>query len=295
MAAANSGVGMRTAASRLRLRQCAAAASQGPCLDYTRAAASGARSGLFATPEASGAGSEYSPQAMRRDDPDNIDLAGAPPLPAPASTVIAALNPLLTEARRARIDQVIASRSTAVAAVLDGLLDPHNVSAVLRSADAFGVQQVHLIERPEPFRASPRVSQGADRWVSLVRHESAQACVQALRARGHRILIAAADGDLTPEALAREPKPAVVFGNEHAGVSQELRDLADGTYAIPMRGFVQSLNVSVAAAITLFAAMQGRAGNIDPESAIELRARYCVLSVPHAFEIVAEYTRRQGR
>jgi tRNA (guanosine-2'-O-)-methyltransferase len=232
---------------------------------------------------------------MRRYDPQNIDLAGVAPLPAAASTVIAALEPLLTDKRRARIEQVIAARSSAVAAVLDGLIDPHNVSAVLRSADAFGVQTVHLIARPEPFVASPRVSQGSDRWVSLIEHDSVSACVHALRERGHRILVAAADGVLGPEALAREPKPAIVFGNEHAGVSAELRDLADGTYAIPMRGFVQSLNVSVAAAITLYAAMQGRTGNLTPAAATELRARYCVLSVPHADEIVAEYLRRQSR
>jgi tRNA (guanosine-2'-O-)-methyltransferase len=232
---------------------------------------------------------------MRRDDPEAIDLTVATPLPAAAPTVIAVLEPLLTEARRERIEQVIAARSTAVAAVLDGLIDPHNVSAVLRSADAFGVQAVHLIARPERFLASSRVSQGADRWVSLIEHESPTACVHALRARGHRIFVAAVDGRLGPEALAREPRPAIVFGNEHAGVSADMRDLADGTYAIPMRGFVQSLNVSVAAAITLFAAMQGRPGQLDAQAAEELRARYCVLSVPHADEIVAEYLRRHSR
>jgi len=232
---------------------------------------------------------------MRRDDPDTFQLPDTVTLPAQARTVIAALEPLLTEQRRARIEQVIAARSSAVVAVLDGLIDPHNVSAVLRSADAFGVLDVHLIDRPEPFLAAPRISQGADRWVSVVTHNSVEACVRALRARGHRIFVAAVDGVLGPEALAREPAPAIVFGNEHAGVSAELRALADGTYAIPMRGFVQSLNVSVAAAITLHAAMQGRPGNLDAQATEELRARYCLLSVPQAEAIVAEYLRRQQR
>jgi tRNA (guanosine-2'-O-)-methyltransferase len=175
------------------------------------------------------------------------------------------------------------------------LIDPHNISAVLRSADAFGVQRVHLIARPEPFVAAPRIARGADRWLDVKRHASPEACVKVLRERGHRIFVADVDGALRPEDLAREPKPAIVFGNEHAGVSPELRALADSTYAIPMHGFVQSLNVSVAAAITLFAVMQGRAGDLDDRTREELRARYYSLSVPHADAIVEDYLRRQSR
>lgn len=229
---------------------------------------------------------------MRRDDSDNFSIAPTPALPAPAARIVAALEPLLTEQRRVRIEQVIAARSNAVVAVLDGLIDPHNISAVLRSADAFGVNEVHLIKRPEPFLASPRISQGSDRWVRVVTHDSALDCVRALRARGHRIFTASMDGAVRPEDLAREPRAAIVFGNEHAGVSAQLRELSDGTYAIPMCGFVQSLNVSVAAAITLFAAMQGRKGNLDAQATEELRARYCLLSVPEAEAIVAEHMRR---
>lgn len=232
---------------------------------------------------------------MRRDDSDNFDLETTAPLPASAQDVIAAIDSVLTDERRERILQVVASRSRAVTAVLDGLIDPHNVSAVLRSADAFGVEQVHLIERPEPFRASPRVSRGAYRWVRVVRHDSAEACVSALRAHGHRIFVAAVDGKVRPQALADEPRPALVFGNEHAGASDAMRALADGTFSIPMSGFVQSLNVSVAAAVSLFSAMQGRAGDLEERAALDLRARYCMQSVPQAEAIVADYLRRQGR
>jgi len=232
---------------------------------------------------------------MRRDTPDNLDVSDTEPLPAPPEVIFEALWPLLTEQRRIRIEQVLAARSDAVVPVLDGLIDPHNVSALLRSADAFGVQEVHLIERSERFLVSPRISRSTDRWLNVTTHKSAQACVAMLRARGHRIFVAAMDGSLEPEALAREPRPAIVFGNEHSGVSPELRALADGSYTIPMRGFVQSLNVSVAAAITLFSAMQARPGNLDKATTENLRARYCLLSVPNAEAIVAEYLRRQNR
>lgn len=233
---------------------------------------------------------------MRRKDPECLDLPDTANLPAPPAVVLEALGPLLTEQRLERIEQVIAARSDAVVAVLDGLIDPHNVSAVLRSADAFGVRRVHLIDSNAPFLVSPRVSKGTDRWLQVTTHRSTLACVEALRARGHRIFVAApaAEGSVSPEDLAREPRPAIVFGNEHAGVSPELQALADGTYTIPMRGFVQSLNVSVAAAITLFAAMQGRPGNLDAQAMEVLRARYYLLSVPQADAVVAEYLRRQS-
>jgi tRNA (guanosine-2'-O-)-methyltransferase len=231
---------------------------------------------------------------MRRDAPDNFEPMRAERLPAAPAVVIAALEPMLTVERRQRIAHVIAARSRAVVPVLDGVNDPHNVSAVLRSADAFGVQEVHLIEGGERFLASPRVAQGSERWVDTVSHGSASECVAALRKSGHRIFVATLDGALQPDALAQEPKAAIVFGNEHDGVSRELRELADATYTIGMQGFVQSLNVSVAAAITLFAAMRGRPGDLPEEERVLLRARFCMLSVPRADEVMAEYLRRQG-
>ena len=231
--------------------------------------------------------------AMRRDAPDNFTPSRPKQLRWEPATILAALEPLLTDERRQRITSVISARSLAVAPVLDGLIDPHNVSAVLRSADAFGIQEVHVISRGENCLASPRVAQGSERWVDVVEHRSAADCVDALRRRGHRVYVAAMNGDLRPEALADEPKPAIVFGNERDGVSQELYDLADGTYTIPMQGFVQSLNVSVAAAITLFAAMRGRPGDLDTEQREQLRARFCMLSVPRGDEILAEVLRRR--
>jgi len=232
---------------------------------------------------------------MRRHDPDNFEPNRSDWLPTDTASVIAALEPLLTDERRRRITDVIAARSLAVVPVLDGLIDPHNVSAILRSADAFGVQEVHAIRRAEPYLASPRVAQGSERWVDVIDHASATQCVAALRKRGHRVFVAAMDGKLRPEALADEPKPAIVFGNEHDGVSPELFALADGSYTIAMQGFVQSLNVSVAAAITLFSAMRGRPGDLNAEQRERLRARYCMLSVPRAEEVVAEFLRRRAR
>lgn len=232
---------------------------------------------------------------MRRDDPLALPIEALSELPFATSDVVQALDPLLTDARRARIDEVLSRRTRAVVPVLDGLCDPHNVAAVLRSADAFGVQEVHVIEGEAPLIASQRVTQGADRWLEVVRHTDPQSCVHALRARGYAVYCAVMDGETTPEQLAAIPRVALVFGNERDGVSCAVQGLCDGRYTIPMRGFVQSLNVSVAAALTLYAATQGRRGDLAGDELSALRARYMWISVPEAHAIVAEHLERRAR
>ena len=208
--------------------------------------------------------------------------------------MIAALSPLLTQERRARIEQVVATRTRAVVPVLERLVDPRNISAVLRSAEAFGVQDVHLIDPEDTFVAARSITRGGQRWLDIMRHSNPRDCVNSLQERGYRVLVASVSGGLTPEALREIPKVAVVFGNEHAGASEAMHDLADGTYTIPMRGFVESLNVSVANAITLQSATEGRAGDLSEREQLLLRARFMMLSVPRPLEVVAEFERRNA-
>lgn len=232
---------------------------------------------------------------MLRFDPEDVTEVIEPEaLSTPPEVVVRALTPLLTEARRARIEAIVAQRSRAVVPVLDGLIDPHNIAAVLRSAEAFGVQDVHIVERNAPFLASRRVAQGTQRWLRIVRHGSPTACVAHLRQRGYRLLLAGTQGDVTPADLPHDSGLAIVFGNEHAGVSSEFERHADGRYTIPMRGFVESLNVSVATAITLQAATENRRGDLTCREQLMLRARFMMLSVDRSAEIVAEYRRRRS-
>jgi tRNA (guanosine-2'-O-)-methyltransferase len=232
---------------------------------------------------------------MRRDDPDAGELARPSALPAKPERVIAALEPMLSEARIARIDAVIAERTRSLVPVLEAVDDPRNVAAILRSCDAFGVQEVHLIEGAQPFLASRRVTQGAERWLDLCRHDSPEACVAALRARGFQVYVAAMAGERTPEALRDAGKVALVFGNEREGASAAVQAASDGTFTVPMRGFSQSLNVSVAAAISLYTIARSRRGDLDERARTELRARYMMHSVEGAEQIVAEHLARHGR
>jgi tRNA (guanosine-2'-O-)-methyltransferase len=156
----------------------------------------------------------------------------------------------------------------------------------LRSAEAFGAFEVHVVGPSGAFRAAHAVARGAHRWLELVRHDDPAACAASLQARGYRVLVAQMGGEATPAALREIPRAAVVFGNEHRGASAVMRAAADGTYAIPMRGFVESLNVSVAGAITLFAATDGRDGGMADADRARLLARYLLDDVRDAERIV---------
>jgi tRNA (guanosine-2'-O-)-methyltransferase len=225
---------------------------------------------------------------MRRSHPDVIEIGPRVPLPAPAAEVVRVLSPLVTEARLARMEAVVEQRTRSLVPVLEDLADPHNGAAVLRSADAFGCHEVHVIEGRHPFAVSHRVTRGTERWLDLVRHGSTDACLEHLTERGYQVFVAAMDGALSPEDLAQVPKAAIVFGNEHRGASEAVRRAAAGTYAIPMVGFVESLNVSVASAVTLYVASRGRHGDLDDDARMEIRARFLLGQVKDAARIVAE-------
>jgi tRNA (guanosine-2'-O-)-methyltransferase len=229
---------------------------------------------------------------VKRTLPEVEEAGPLPPLPFAARAIVEVLGPMVTEARRARIDAVISQRTRSLIPVLEGLSDPHNGAAILRSADAFGCHEVHLVDGRFPFAVSHRVSRGTHRWLELHRHHTAEACADALHARGYKIFVASMEGTLIPEDLAREPKAAIVLGNEHKGPSEGMRARADGTYRIPMVGFVESLNVSVASAITLYVASRGRHGDLDEEARDEIRARFLLSQVNDASEIVARVLAR---
>lgn len=225
---------------------------------------------------------------MRRDA-DGVEELGAPaPLGAPARAIVEVLAPLVTPERLARIESIVVRRTRSLVPVLEDLADPHNGAAVMRSADAFGCHEVHVVEAKHRFAVSHPVTRGTHRWLELVRHPSSEACCASLRARGYQVLVAAMDGTLSPEDLAGIPKVAIVFGNEHKGASQAMRAGATGSYRIPMVGMVESLNVSVASAITLYVGARGRQGDLDEAERDIIRARLLLTQVRDAERIVRE-------
>ena len=226
---------------------------------------------------------------MRADDPDVIEVEGPPALTHPAELVIAALSPIVTEARLKRITDVVDARTDDLVLVLDSIADPHNSSAVLRSADAFGVQNVHVVVGDHGFRASGGVSKGTQRWLDVTRYDDADICARRLAEEGYSLFVAAMDGERNVEELRDEARVAVVFGNEHRGASPRMRSLADGTFSIPMRGFVESLNISVAAAITMHVLAHERRPRLAEHRRRALLARFLMNSVKNAEQIIGEF------
>jgi tRNA (guanosine-2'-O-)-methyltransferase len=140
-----------------------------------------------------------------------------------------------TQQRQQKIAAVLQRRQPDLTVVLENVHDPHNVSAVLRTCDAVGVLEVHLLYTVEPFpELSHRTSASAYKWVELRRHRSVRECIERLRAERKRLWVAAPH----PEA--------------------ELLAAADGVYAIPQVGMVESLNISVACAVSLYEAFRQR-------------------------------------
>jgi tRNA (guanosine-2'-O-)-methyltransferase len=207
--------------------------------------------------------------------------------PLDPAAVARVLSEFVTAPRAARLQAVFAARLDAVTVVLDAPHDPHNGAAVIRSLDAFGVHRLHVIERLEGFLAANTVARGSERWVDMLPYPTVGEAVAAIARSGHELIATHPEGELVPSDLAAIPRPALVFGNERNGIDAELRAACKRSVRIPMRGFAESLNVSVTAAILLEHATSGRPGDLPPEERDRLYARALVLTVPHAPEILA--------
>lgn len=178
-----------------------------------------------------------------------------------------------TPERQNRIRQVLAKRQNNLTVVLNNIHDPHNVSAVLRSCDAFGVGEAHLLYTDTAFPAlGKKSSASAKKWVKIVRHQSARVMAGEFRNQGFQLLSTGFGPGAKPLTEWDMTRPtAVILGNEHDGVGRELEGLVPDQIFIPMQGMVQSLNVSVAAAVILYEAFRQRqaAGLYDAPSLTE--------------------------
>jgi tRNA (guanosine-2'-O-)-methyltransferase len=230
---------------------------------------------------------------MRRTTPGTLggpDLLEASILRAEAedpARVVAVLEPLVTDARRQRLREVIARRLASVAVVFDRPYDPHNGAAVVRSCEAFAVQSLHVVERVgTPLAVAHSVARGAQKWIDVTRHASPSTVVAWAREAEMPLVATHPEGELVPEDLGGMPRLGLVLGNEREGIAPELAAACTARVRVPMRGFVESLNVSVTAAILLHAATRGRSGDLDGQARLRLYARGLYLSVPHAADLV---------
>ncbi|MBI3137987.1 MAG: RNA methyltransferase [Sphingobacteriales bacterium] len=165
----------------------------------------------------------------------------------------------MTPERREKLTGVLCRRQPDLTVVLENVFDPHNISAVMRTCDAVGVQEVYILNNriPRHKKWGARSSSSAAKWLTVHQFDNATDCFTALRKRYAKILTTHLSSDAIGLHEINMTEPiALVFGNEHSGVSEEIRALADGNFIIPQVGIIRSLNISVACAVTLYEAFR---------------------------------------
>ncbi len=167
----------------------------------------------------------------------------------------------MTPERSEKLLGVLSKRQAGLTVVMENIEDPHNVSAVLRSCEAVGIQDVYSLTTkvPRHKRWGYRSSSSAYKWLTVHQFTDTAACIATLRQHYDKILTTHLSSDaVSLYELDLTGKIALVFGNEHNGVSDEIRALADGNFRIPQAGIIQSLNISVACAVTIYEAYRQR-------------------------------------
>jgi tRNA (guanosine-2'-O-)-methyltransferase len=165
----------------------------------------------------------------------------------------------MTPEREQRITSVLDKRQADLTIVLENVFDPHNISAVMRTCDAVGVQDIFILNTriPRHKKWGAKSSSSAASWLSIHQFTDARECFQELRRRADKIFTTHLAGDaVSLYDMDLTGRIALVFGNEHSGVSDEIRVFSDGNFIIPQVGIIQSLNISVACAVSLYEAFR---------------------------------------
>ncbi len=163
----------------------------------------------------------------------------------------------MTPERTEKLQRVLSRRQPDLTLVLENVFDPHNISAVMRTADSVGIQDIYVLNTkiPPHKKWGEKSSSSAAKWLSVHQYDDTQTCFDALRAQGYKVFTTwLGEGSVELYQMDFTQPIAVVFGNEHSGVSDEIRALADGNMMIPQVGIIQSLNISVACAVTIYEA-----------------------------------------
>src|SRR5688500_8899065 len=182
----------------------------------------------------------------------------------------------MTPERREKLVAVLNKRQDDITIVLENVFDLHNISAVMRTCDAVGVQEIYILNTkiPRHKKWGFKSSSSAKKWLTVHQYENAAECFLSLRERYSSILTThLSDDAVSLYQVDFTKRIALVFGNEHNGVSDEIRALADGNFVIPQAGIIQSLNISVACAVTLYEAYRQKtiAGHYNRKSLDETK------------------------
>ncbi|MCE2713581.1 MAG: RNA methyltransferase [Cryomorphaceae bacterium] len=192
---------------------------------------------------------------------------------------------IITPSKKTMFDSIAAMRTRHLTVVLENVYQEHNASAILRSCDCFGIQELHVIEKNNQYKVQRDIALGAGRWVDLFNFDQGESpttdCLQKLKRKGYKIIATSPHTkDQTIHSIDLDQPIALVFGTERQGISEEVKSMADGFVQIPMYGFTESFNVSVSVAITLNTLRQRLENSqidwkLNPEEQIRLKLNWC--------------------
>lgn len=214
------------------------------------------------------------------------------------------LSGFVTEDRMAKFNNIIDYRTRHITIALEDIFQPHNASAVLRSCECFGVQDVHIIENENKYQVNPDVALGSSKWLNLIKYNQKKHnttdCIRSLKKEGYHIVATSSHkDDFTIDQLPLDHKIALFFGTELRGLSSEVLDHADAYVKIPMYGFTESFNISVSAAICLFS-ITSRLRNseiqwqLSDKEKSDIKLQWLKNSIKGAEAIEKEFKKKSG-
>lgn len=200
------------------------------------------------------------------------------------------LSEFCTENKLSLFEKNIKNRTKHLTVVLEDIEHPHNASAVMRSCDCFGIQDLYILEREHQFKVSPGPTSGAEKWIDYHRFgprdgNNLSTLIATLKQEGYKIIATMPhEQDCMVEDLDISEKTALVFGTEHTGISDEVIKHADGFVKMPMYGFTESYNISVCAALMLYATTaKMRTSDINwqlsPEEELDVKLRWQSMTI----------------
>lgn len=207
---------------------------------------------------------------------------------------LALLNEYVSEHKQQLFKKVVTDRTKKITVVLENIYQSHNASAVLRTCDLLGVQDVHIIEDRNPFQPSKNVTQGAAKWLNLKRYSEQGAtstCTENLKAQGYVLACANPHANTELGQIPTDRPIAICFGTELQGATSKLQSACEVNFRIPMFGFTESYNISVSAAIVLYYVMDhlrstGRDIGMTEEEKLQTLLMWSTRSVKDAEQIL---------
>lgn len=214
--------------------------------------------------------------------------------------ILAKFYEVISESKQEMFDRIAADRTNYVTVVMENIMKDHNASAVLRTCDCFGIQNLHTIQKGVQYEIQREIARGAGNWVDLNSYDGenpVKTCLESLRSKGYKIVTTSPHAEKTINDIDLEQPMAIVLGTEWHGVSQEAIDASDELVSIPMYGFTESFNVSVSAAIILNVLryrlnQQDFEWKLNHDEQTTIKIKWCEKIVKEGEKVTREFERR---